>query len=204
MPARTAGLTPLLMLKPKKSDTTPAPNAELANQAASPAAPAAHHGTPAPETATPGGSPNGETVEFRNNAAIDKGINDYMAANPEDVKFFTDLVAKNPDRAVRFHFKEKWQRHERDTKEAARQMPQAQALYDRMTPDSKARVDERLEGVNSYSHTKEFVGAVFGEMNRSSMAANRRALRTPFAPKASSPAAETAAPAPAAPKMAVG
>lgn len=118
-------------------------------------------------------------MEFRTNPAIEKNIADYKAGNPETVKYFTELVAKHPDRAVNYHFYREWQKHDRDTREAAKQMPQAKAIYDKMTPASKQRVDSVLADVNPYHHTKRFVSAVFGEMNRQTMADNRRALRGP-------------------------
>lgn len=118
-------------------------------------------------------------TEFRTNPAIEKNIADYKAANPQTVEYFKELVAKHPERAVNYHFYREWQKHDRDTREATKQMPQAKAIYDKMTPASKQRVDAVLADVNPYHHTKRFVSAVFGEMNRQTMADNRKALRTP-------------------------
>ncbi|MBL9219044.1 MAG: hypothetical protein JNG82_11185 [Opitutaceae bacterium] len=154
-----------MALKPKHPDQAPGngaqPPATVLQQAASP--------KPAAET----------PMEFRSNPVIEKNIADYKAANPETVKYFTDLVAKHPDRAVNYHFYREWQKHDRDTREAVKQLPQAKAIYEKMTPDSRHRVDAVLAEVNPFNHTKRFVGAVFSEMNRQGMADNRRALRAP-------------------------
>ncbi|MFO1448244.1 MAG: hypothetical protein U1F61_08825 [Opitutaceae bacterium] len=155
-----------MALKPKDPAQAPGNGAQPSATAPQQAAPTRTMETP---------------MEFRSNPVIEKNIADYKKANPETVKYFTDLVAKHPDRAVNYHFYREWQKHDRDTREAAKQLPQAKTIYDKMTPDSRQRVDAVLAEVNPYNHTKRFVGAVFGEMNRQNMADNRRALRTPGA-----------------------
>jgi len=161
-----------MALKPKNPDQAPS------NGAQPPAT--------APQTALP--KLADETpMEFRSNPVIERNIADYKKANPENVKYFTELVAKHPDRAVNFHFYREWQKHDRDTREAAKQLPQAKAIYEKMTPDSRQRVDAVLAEVNPYNQTKRFVGAVFSEMNRQTMADNRRTLRQPV-PGAAAPA----------------
>lgn len=149
-----------MALKPKNPDQAPG------------------NGAQAPAPATPGAVAD-SPMEFRSNPAIEKNIADYKKANPETVKYFTDLVAKHPERAVNYHFYREWQKHDRDTREAVKQMPQAKAIYDKMTPDSRQRVDAVLSEINPFNHTKRFVSAVFSEMNRQTMADNRRALRQP-------------------------
>ena len=121
-----------------------------------------------------------EEMQLRTNPEVEKKIAEYKEANPRETEYFTKLVQQNPERAVNFHFLQKQRQHEADTKAAMRQMPQAQAIYDKMSPDSQERVQERLENVNKYNHTKRFVTAVFGELNRQSMAQNRRMMSTPI------------------------
>lgn len=121
-----------------------------------------------------------EEMQFRSNPEVEKKIADYKAAHPREVEYFTKLVTQNPERAVNYHLLQKQRQHEIDTKAAMRQMPQAQAIFDKMTPESRERVTERLENVNKYNHTKRFVAAVFGELNRKSMAENRRMMTAPI------------------------
>ena len=142
-----------------------------------------------------------EEMQLRTNPEVEKKIAEYKEANPRETEYFTKLVQQNPERAVNFHFLQKQRQHEADTKAAMRQMPQAQAIYDKMSPDSQQRVQERLEHVNKYNHTKRFVTAVFSELNRQSMAQNRRMMSTPItkADLAAKPAGPAEAPAPSAP-----
>ncbi|MEN9402064.1 MAG: hypothetical protein RL091_767 [Verrucomicrobiota bacterium] len=162
-----------MALKPKNPDQAPS------NGAQPPATAPQQAASPKPAAESP--------MEFRSNPLIEKNIADYKAANTETVKYFTELVTKHPDRAVNYHFYREWQKHDRDTREAAKQLPQAKSIYDKMTPDSRQRVDAVLSEVNPYNHTKRFVSAVFGEMNRQNMADNRRTLRQPV-PGAAAPA----------------
>lgn len=121
-----------------------------------------------------------EEMQFRTNPEVEKKIADYKEAHPREVEYFTKLVNQHPERAVNYHLLQKQRQHEIDTKAAMRQMPQAQAIYDKMTPESRERVTERLAEVNKYNHTKRFVAAVFGELNRKSMAENRRMMTAPI------------------------
>jgi hypothetical protein len=121
-----------------------------------------------------------EEMQFRTNPEVEKKIADYKEAHPREVEYFTKLVNQHPERAVNYHLLQKQRQHEIDTKAAMRQMPQAQAIYDKMTPESRERVAERLAEVNKYNHTKRFVAAVFGELNRKSMAENRRMMTAPI------------------------
>mgnify|MGYP001570871769 CR=1 FL=1 len=145
-----------------------------------------------------------EEMQLRTNPEVEKKIAEYKEANPRETEYFTKLVQQNPERAVNFHFLQKQRQHEADTKAAMRQMPQAQAIYDKMSPESQERVQERLENVNKYNHTKRFVTAVFGELNRQSMAQNRRMMTAPItkADLAAKPGATTPdAPTPSAPPV---
>ncbi len=154
-----------------------------------------------------------EEMQFRTNPEVEKKIADYKEAHPREVEYFTKLVSQHPERAVNYHLLQKQRQHEIDTKAAMRQMPHAQAIYDKMTPESRERVKERLENVNKYNHTKRFVAAVFGELNRKSMAENRRMMTAPITKVdlagaktgagAPAPGAEPPAPS-AAPAMSVG
>lgn len=136
-----------------------------------------------------------EEFTLRTNPEVEKKIAEYKEAHPREVEYFTKLVQQHPERAVNFHFLQKQRQHEIDTKAAMRQMPQAQAIYDKMTPASQERVAERLASVNKYNHTKRFVAAVFGELNRKSMAENRRMMTAPIT-KADLAAGKTGAGAP--------
>lgn len=150
-----------------------------------------------------------QDMEMRVNPRIEKEIADYKAAYPRAVEYFTKLVKEHPDRAINFHFREKQKQHAIDTKRAMRQMPQAQALYDKMTPDSKARVDERLATANKYSHAKRFVWSVRRELNRASASETSRIMNMPVAkiapaaPAPDAPRPETAQPPPSAPRVGV-
>ena len=158
-----------MALKPKNPDQAPSNGATPA-AAAQPASTAAN----AP-------------LEFRNDPRIDAGIAEYKKAHPRDTEYFTRLVKENPERAINFHFREKWERHVADTEAAAKQIPRAESIYNNMTPDSKARVDEALAKANPYNHTKGFVAAVNREMDRLAIGNNRRMMRTPV-PGATAPA----------------
>ncbi len=118
-------------------------------------------------------------LQLKNNPDVERRLDEYKAAHPRDVEYFTRLVKEHPERAVNHHFLDKMQKHEMDTREAARQMPQAKSVYEKMAPASKQRVDEVLASVNPYNHTKRFVSAVKAEMDRVAFGENRRALRNP-------------------------
>lgn len=152
-----------MALKPKNPEQAP-PNGATPAAASQPAPTAAN----AP-------------MELRSNPQIEAGIAEYMKAHPRDAEYFTRLVKEHPQRAINFHFREKWERHVQDTEAAAKQVPRAEAIYKDMSPDSKARIDEALAKGNPYNHTKSFVGAVNREMDRLAIGANRRAMRTPVA-----------------------
>lgn len=155
-----------------------------------------------------------EEMQFRTNPEVEKKIADYKEAHPREVEYFTKLVNQHPDRAINYHLLQKQRQHEIDTKAAMRQMPQAQAIYEKMTPESRERVKERLEDVNKYNHTKRFVAAVFGELNRKSMAENRRMMTAPITKVdlagakstngAAAPGAEPPQPGAASARMSVG
>jgi hypothetical protein len=150
-----------------------------------------------------------QEMEMRVNPRIEKEIADYKAAYPRAVEYFTKLVKEHPDRAVNFHFREKQKQHAIDTKRAMRQMPQAQALYEKMTPDSRARVDERLATANKYSHAKRFVWSVRRELNRASASETSRIMNMPVAkiaptaPVSDAPRLENAPPPAGAPRVGV-
>lgn len=189
-------------LKPKKPQPAaaepPAPfEGGVEEQSMSVAAETAGKHGVAPETQVE------EEMQFRTNPEVEKKIADYKEAHSREAEYFTKLVNQHPERAVNYHLLQKQRQHEIDTKAAMRQMPQAQSIYDKMTPDSRERVKERLEDVNKYNHTKRFVAAVFGELNRKSMAENRRMMTAPITkadlagakPDAPSPGGEPPTPA---------
>lgn len=149
-----------MALKPKNPDAAPVPGASPATEASS------ANGVPAP-------------LELKTNPDVERRLNEYKSAHQRDVDYFSRLVKEHPDRAVSFHFLDKMQKHEAETREAARQLPQAKAIYDKMTPDSKQRIDDVLAKVNPYNQTKRFVAAVKTEMDRVAFGENRRALRGP-------------------------
>jgi hypothetical protein len=122
-----------------------------------------------------------EPLELKTNPEVERRLAEYKTANSRSVEYFTRLVREAPDRAVNFHFLDKMQQHEADTREAMRQMPNAKSIYHKMTPASKERVDKVLADVNPYNHAKRFVAAVRKEMNRVSFGENRKALRSPGA-----------------------
>lgn len=116
-------------------------------------------------------------LELKSNPEVERRLTEYKAAFPRDVEYFTRLVKEHPDRAVNFHFLDRMQKHEAEMREATRQLPQAKAIYEKMAPASRQRVDEVLAKVNPYNHTKRFVAAVKSEMDRIAFGENRRALR---------------------------
>lgn len=193
-------------LKPKtpKPAESAAPAPEEAHRAAD-TNPAQVNGEHPPEMDEDPDLAPAEEMELRVNPRIEKEIADYKAAYPRAVEYFTNLVKNHPDRAVNFHFREKQKQHAIDTKRAMRQMPQAQALYDKMSPESRARVDERLESASKYSHAKRFVWAVRREMNRTAASETNRMMNAPVT-KIAPPAPEPPRPenAPPVPRASVG
>lgn len=199
-----------LKSKPQKpaEPSAPAPDKKPEHAPAEHAASAAE--SPTPEMDEEPDTSQDEEMEMRVNPRIEKEIADYKAAYPRAVEYFTKLVKEHPERAINFHFREKQKQHAIDTKRAMRQMPQVQALYDKMSPDSKARVDQRLENVGPYSEAKRFVWAVRREMNRAAASETNRLMNAPVAkiapaaPKPSeTPTQEAPPPAQTAPKAGV-
>ena len=165
-----------------KSTETPA--AAVAEQPAdfSQAHSAASAGNGTHPAETPGSesySPEDE-LQLRENPKVEQDIREFKEAHPREVEYFKTLVYKHPERAINFHFYQKQKLHVADTKAAMRQMPQAQAIYDKMAPESRQRIDERVAQANKYNHTKRFVASVFGELNRQSMVNNRRMMTSPI------------------------
>lgn len=117
---------------------------------------------------------------FRSNPEIEKKIDAHIAANPSDFEHYSRLVQENPDRAVRTLVYKDQQKFEQDMKLVVKQLPGAQAFYEKQSPEIKARIDSNLQGVNPYFHEKAFVGEVIREMNRQ----NRKSLTEIPAPKA--------------------
>lgn len=106
------------------------------------------------------------------NPEVDKKIDAHIAANPRDFDYYTKLVKENPDRAVRLLIWKDQKKHEQDMKLVLRQLPGAKEFYEKQTPEVKAKIDEKLAGVNPYYQDKAFVGEVLREMDRQ----NRRTL----------------------------
>jgi hypothetical protein len=167
--------------QPKPTET---PAAAVAEQPAefSPAHSAASAGNGSHPAENPGSdsySPEDE-LQLRENPRVEQDIREFKEAHPREVEYFKTLVYKHPERAINFHFHQKQKMHVADTRAAMRQMLQAHAIYDKMSPESRQRIDERMANVNRYSHTKRFVASVFSELNRQSMADNRRKMTAPI------------------------
>lgn len=146
-------------------------------------------------------------LQFRNNPDVKKRIDDYKAANPDDVTYYTRLVKEYPERAIDALFYKDLQRHENEMRLVNKQLPQARAFYDAQTPEAKARIDADLQGVSPFYRDKAFVSAALREKDRQA----RKEFATP-ATSATPPAPGTeggkVVPMPnqaagAAPKMAV-
>lgn len=105
-------------------------------------------------------------MQFRNNPEVQKRLDAYKAANPNDTAYFTRVVQEAPGRAVDMLLYKDMQRHEADMRLIEKQLPQAKAFYDAQSPEVKSRIDQRLEGVQPYYKDKAFVGEVLREMNR--------------------------------------
>lgn len=198
-------------LKPKNpkpaESAAPAPEEARHAAAATDTRPTQMNGEHPPEMDEDPDHSQEEEMELRVNPRIEKEIADYKAAYPRAVEYFTNLVKNHPERAVNFHFREKQKQHAIDTKRAMRQMPQAQALYEKMSPESRARVDERLESASKYSHAKRFVWAVRREMNRVAASETNRMMNAPvtkIAPPAPAPEPPRPENTPPAPRVSVG
>ena len=125
-------------------------------------------------------SEKAKPLVFRDNPEIKKRIEAHKKANPDDVAYYTRLVKEYPERAIETFIYKDMQKHENEMKLIAKQLPQAKAFYDAQTPDSRARIDRDMEGVQPYLHDKAFVAAALREKDRQS----RREFANPTAPSA--------------------
>lgn len=116
-------------------------------------------------------------LQFRNNPEVQQRLDEYKAANPRDVEYYSRVVKEAPDRAVDKLLLKDLQRHESEMRLVEKQMPQAKEFYDQQPAHIKQRIDERLKSVQPYYHDKAFVGEVLREMNRK----NRATLAAPKA-----------------------
>ncbi|MCF7689791.1 MAG: hypothetical protein K9M98_14230 [Cephaloticoccus sp.] len=114
-------------------------------------------------------------LQFRNNPEVQKRLDDYKAANENDVSYYTRVVKEAPDRARDMLLYKDMQRHEGEMRLVEKQLPQAKAFYDAQTPEVQARIDGQLKDVQPYYKDKAFVGEVLREMNRK----NRQILTSP-------------------------
>lgn len=124
-------------------------------------------------------------LQFRNNPEVKKRIDDYKAANPDDVTYYTRLVKENPERAIDALFYKDMQRHENDMRLINKQLPQARAFYNAQAPEAKARIDADLQGVEPFYRDKAFVSAALREKDRQA----RREFASP-APSTTPPGTE--------------
>jgi hypothetical protein len=116
-------------------------------------------------------------LQFRDNPEVKKRIEEYKAANPNDVAYYTRLVREYPERAIETLLYKDVQKHESEMRLIQKQLPQAKAFYDAQTNEARARIDRDLEGVQPYYKDKAFVSAVLREKDRQA----RRELTTPKA-----------------------
>lgn len=119
--------------------------------------------------------PADDSASYTNNPAVDAKIDAHIAARPRDFDYYSSLVKENPDRAVRLLIWKDQKKYEADMKIVMKQLPGAREFYDRQAPEIKARIDEKLKGVNPYFQDKAFVGEVLREMDRQ----NRQSLAAP-------------------------
>lgn len=124
-----------------------------------------------------------QPLPLRNNPEIKKRIDEYKAANPDDVTYYTRLVKEHPERAVDALFYKDMQRHENEMRLVNKQLPQARAFYNAQTPEAKARIDADLQGVEPFYRDKAFVSAALREKDRQA----RREFASP-APSTTPPA----------------
>ncbi len=127
-------------------------------------------------------------LQFRNNPEVKKRIDDYKAANPDDVTYYTRLVKEHPERAIDALFYKDLQRHENEMRLVNKQLPQARAFYNAQAPEAKARIDADLHGVEPFYRDKAFVSAALREKDRQA----RREFASP-APSTTPPAPGTEA-----------
>lgn len=105
-------------------------------------------------------------LQFRNNPEVKKRIDEYKAANPDDVTYYTRLVKEHPERAIDAMFYKDMQRHENEMRLVNKQLPQARAFYNAQAPEAKARIDADLQGVEPFYRDKAFVSAALREKDR--------------------------------------
>ena len=124
-----------------------------------------------------------QPLVFRNNPAVKNRIDQYKAANPDDVTYYTRLVKEYPERAIDALFYKDMQRHESEMRLINKQLPQARAFYNAQAPEAKARIDADLQGIAPFYHDKAFVSAALRERDRQT----RREFATPTATAAIRP-----------------
>lgn len=129
-----------------------------------------------------------QPLQFRNNPEVKKRIDEYKAANPDDVTYYTRLVKEHPERAIDALFYKDMQRHENEMRLINKQLPQAKAFYNAQAPEAKARIDADLQGVEPFYRDKAFVSAALREKDRQT----RREFASPAA-SPTTPAAGTEA-----------
>lgn len=129
-----------------------------------------------------------QPLQFRNNPEVKKRIDEYKAANPDDVTYYTRLVKEHPERAIDAMFYKDMQRHENEMRLINKQLPQAKAFYNAQAPEAKARIDADLQGVEPFYRDKAFVSAALREKDRQT----RREFASPAA-SPTTPAAGTEA-----------
>ena len=115
---------------------------------------------------------------FRDNPEVKKKIEAHKKANPDDVTYYTRLVKEHPERAIETFLYRDQQKHESEMRLVEKQLPQARAFYNAQTPESKARIDRDLEGINPYFKDKAFVNAALREKDRQA----RREFANPAGP----------------------
>jgi hypothetical protein len=114
-------------------------------------------------------------LQFRTNPEVERRLNAYKEANPNDVAYFRRVVREAPDRAADMLLLKDMQRHESEMRLVEKQIPQAKAFYEAQSEDVRARIDNRLEEVSPYYRDKALVSEVLREMNRQ----NRQVLTSP-------------------------
>ena len=119
-------------------------------------------------------------LQFRNNPEVKSRIDQYKAANPDDVTYYTRLVKEYPERAIDAMFYKDMQRHESEMRLINKQLPQARVFYNAQAPEAKARIDADLQGIAPFYRDKAFVSAALREKDRQA----RREFATPTAPAA--------------------
>lgn len=105
-------------------------------------------------------------LEFSTNPEKEKLIENYKAAQPKKVEYYTRLVAEYPDRAISSLLLKDAELYKSRTGYLANQLPQARAFYDAQAPEARARIDRQLANVKPFYRDKEFVDAVLFEIGR--------------------------------------